>query len=444
MKHSLVRSLVTLVIGLLIGLIVGRALPRAQTRPDSQFAPTEDGVLKSGSMKTAAARRLKKASSDPESANIILGNILTVPFQELYSVLSSLPAEKLNSLAAQLNDLPDNKDSIVKVAAFFKAWAHFDPMAALRAAAKFKGAEAKTTSLQAVIESADTTQAESLAREISEWPADKLTQIQRQSVLSAAVTKWSQLNPMEAAKFFDSAALNAMSSHSTSWSIAQNWAAIDPQATIDWAQSHNDGRGYNSAMNGAIIGWWSKDHGAAESYVLRQGKSDPQLISSLSNYIASKDPERAKEWVSQLPDADQRRSADAMIATQLGFNDPKGASTWAATLPADVRERALTSAVNIWAANDLAGAGEWINSLAGAPRDEALGAYTSQLLRKDPATAAEWAVTISDQQIRERSLNRIASTWLTKDANAANAWIRASSLSDADKQRLRGLKPGGG
>ena len=127
----------------------------------------------------------------------------------------------------------------------------------------------------------------------------------------------------------------------------------------------------------------------------------------------------------------------------MAVNDPRGASEYAATLPADVREAILGGAINYWAASDLAAAGEWIKGLSGPARDEALGTYTYSLLRKDPNAAAAWAVTISDPKIRDKSLNGIAAFWLNKDPGAASAWIQNSGLSAADKRRLLALTPGG-
>ena len=168
-----------------------------------------------------------------------------------------------------------------------------------------------------------------------------------------------------------------------------------------------------------------------------------QMASTLANYIFSKDPERAKEWVAQLSDLETRRQSQHVVAIQMAVNDPQSASEYAAGLPADVREATLAGVVNYWAGNNLTAAGEWIKGLSGPARDEAVGAYTYSLLRKDPTAAAAWAVTISDPKIRDKSLNGVATFWLNKDPAAASAWIQNSNLPPADKKRLLGLTPSG-
>jgi len=418
MDSSIVRATLLLAAGIFVGVVIGVTISPAH-RPASTVVQAGDG----GSAATANLR-LKSGShleSEMEHPNILLGNIVTVPFQELFGVLSALSPQQLNELAVQLQNLPAGKETNAKVAVFFKAWAHLDPVAALRAAAGFKISETKTAAVQSVITSADAAQAKTLAKQIQEWPADVLAREQRNGFLSSLLMKWSDLDPVGAAKFFDT------------------------MQAIEWARSHSDTQGFQGAMNGAINGWWSKDHRAAEQYVATRttDSAGRQMASTLASYIFAKDPERAKEWVGKLPDLETRRQAEHVVVIQMAVNDPRDASEYAATLPPDVREATLGGAINYWAANDPAAAGEWIKGLSGPARDEALGTYTYSLLRKDPNAAAAWAVTISDPKIRDKSLNGIAAFWLNKDPAAASAWIQNSGLSAADKTRLLALTPGG-
>ena len=85
--------------------------------------------------------------AEMEHPNILLGDIVTVPFQELYGVLSTLSPQQLNDLATQLKSLPAGKDTNAEGDGLFKAWAHFDPIAALHAAAGIQRFEAKTTAV---------------------------------------------------------------------------------------------------------------------------------------------------------------------------------------------------------------------------------------------------------------------------------------------------------
>ena len=168
-----------------------------------------------------------------------------------------------------------------------------------------------------------------------------------------------------------------------------------------------------------------------------------QMASTLASYIFAKDPERAKEWAGKLQDLDSRQQAEHVLVIQMAVNDPQGASEYAATLPADVRETILGGAINYWAASDLAAAGEWIKGLSGPARDEALGTYTYSLLRKDPNAAAAWAVTISDPKIRDKSLNGIAAFWLNKDPAQQVRGFKTAVCPPRTRDGLLALAPGG-
>ncbi|MBV9009656.1 MAG: hypothetical protein JO354_10910 [Verrucomicrobia bacterium] len=441
MKNAaLTPATAMLVLGLIGGFVVGFSVAGWRHSSGSGSRGTESHHSDNISS-TAAASKRASHSLDPDAPQVMLGNITTVPFQELYSLLSTLPPEKLAALASQLDRLPGSKESDGRIATFFKAWAQLDPMAALRSALTFHASEAKTTAIGTIVESADLAQAAALAKAIKDLPAGAINREQQNNFLASAVSKWAQLAPTDAAKFFDETQSGSMRFRWVASNIAQSWAAQDPAAALAWAQQHGESDGFAGAIMGAVMGWWTKDHDAAEAYVLSHLEENRGLSTSLVSYIYQRDPERAKTWVSELPNLEMRRLANNMLTTQMAFNDPKGASEWAATLPADVRQQSLGAAVTYWASSDLTAAGEWVNSLSGAPRDEAATAYTYTLLRKDPASAAAWAVTINDPVARNSALQTVALQWLHKDAQQAAAWIQSTALPDDQKQRLLALAP---
>src|SRR5437667_4534587 len=309
MDSSIVRGTFLLAAGIFVGLVIGVTIAPAGRTAATVVQASDGGSAATANLRPKLGSRLESKMEHP---NILLGDIVTVPFQELYGVLSMLSPQQLDELAAQLKNLPAGKETNAKVAAFFRAWAHFDSVAALRAAAGFKISEAKTIAVQSVITSADATQAKALAKQIQEWPADILTREQRNGFLNSLLVKWSDLDPVGAAKFFDTMQMDAMRFHPAASVIAQNWAAIDPSAAIEWVRAHGDTTGSQGGMSGAINGWWSKDRGAAEQYVATRAidSAGRQMASTLASYIFSKDPERAKEWVGKLPDLDTGRQAE--------------------------------------------------------------------------------------------------------------------------------------
>jgi hypothetical protein len=427
------RSVGFLVAGILIGILVGFVLAPSSQKPET--AGVSSAVVASNHSATRSESLPQK--SDVEKSKILLGDITTLPFQELYGLLSSRSREEVMEIAQQLKELPAGKETNAKIGVFFKAWAHLDAKTAFTVAASFKSGEAKGAAIGAVIVVG------SLAASITELPAEVLSPAEKTNFLSRTLTKWSQLDPVAAAKFLDAIPGGARGLTGVRISIAENWAASDPQAALAWAQGRGDDPDATFAISGAVLGWWHTDPQAAEAYVASHLSTlGSQAAMSLTRQIFSQDPQHAKDWANQLPSVELRRNVNSFIAMQLAATDPKGASEWAVALPDDVRERALYGVVSAWARNDSAAVGQWIDSLGGAPRDDALSAYSSTLSMKDPARALTWVASISDEKIRDGSMQRILAGWLNRSPNEATAWIQNSTLSDAEKMRLLALSAG--
>ena len=106
MDNSIVRGALLLGAGICIGVVFGLTISPTR-HPDGGVA---QGVA--GNPAGVTAAKLKPGShleAETEHPNILLGDIVTVPFQELYGVLSTLSPQQLNDLATQLKSLPPAK-----------------------------------------------------------------------------------------------------------------------------------------------------------------------------------------------------------------------------------------------------------------------------------------------------------------------------------------------
>lgn len=427
------RSLGFLLAGILIGIFVGYGLAPSVRKTETSSA----GNASAAANQLRVERESSARKSTADENKIVLGNITTVPFQELYGVLSSRSQEEVTQLAEQLKELPDGRETHAKITVFFKAWAHLDAKAAFAAAASFKSAEARGAAIGAVIEGADPIAAGSLAQSVVALPADAFPAGQRAGFLGLALSKWSQVDPVAAAKFLDSSATNDRALTGARVSIAANWAASDPQAALAWAQKSSEEPSARFALSAAVTGWWRTDPRAAEAYVVSHLDTlGMETLMSLTRQIFSQDPQRAKDWANQLPNAEARRNATSFVAVQMANSDPKSAGQWVLTLPDDLRDRAIPGVVSAWARRDPEAAAGWINGLAGPARDQAVSAYGFTLSSRDPNAALTWATTISDETIRNRSVQRIVTGWLRRSPADATAWIQKSALPDAEKARL--------
>ena len=430
--------------GLIAGIVVGRSPSVFHGNSETQAALVGAKTAAHSEQRNSIA---KGSSTGREiAAKLVLGDITRVPFQELYAVLALRSPEELGEVAQQLDRLPPGREADQKLTAFFRVWAQLDAPAALRAAAAMHAAQSKASAMRSVVQNADSSVAGTLASSLNEMPADRLEREEKRGLLSTVAERWSEVDPAAAAKLLDS--LTSGRGIMMSWRrVAENWAANDPQAAIAWAQTHNEERNPGFALVGAIGGWWEKDPAAAQAYVTAH-LSEPgskQAAFMLAGRMFSQDPERAQQFVTAMPDVEMRRQAEQIFAGQMAAKDPQRAAEWSASLPEDVRERAMSSAVGEWARTEPNAAAQWIGNLTGPSRDQAFGAYSEAVAGRDPTGALNWAASISDAAIRGRSTERIVRRWMQQSPTDAIAWVQQSMLPDEQKQRLltRRSPPGG-
>lgn len=429
------RSLGIFILGLLLGGLAGYALNRpANESADNQVSPRPAGERPSLGAKDV--RPAGKARSDEEK--ILLGDITTVPFQEIYQLLSRQGAERVAQIAQQLDGLPPSPEATARIRIFFKAWGQLDPIAAFASATAFHTAETRQSALGAILGAADPAAAGALASSIAGLPNEALPAGTKTMLFEMAVEKWSEVDPAAAARLLSEKQLGGATFTSAYFSVALNWAAQDPAAALAWAQAQRQVPFGLSPVNGAVLGWWKKDPAGAEAFTLAQlgtplGK---ELISSMVSQMASQDRAKATAWVSQLPDKDLRNQGYTMLASQFSFSDPEAAAAWAVTLPAEAVPGAVGTVASMWARSDPAGAARWMEGLSGSARDNALSSYSSTTAETDPATATAWAAAIGDEAKRTKALQRTTRQWLERDPAAARAWIEGSSLGDEEKARL--------
>jgi hypothetical protein len=433
------RSLGFLIAGVAVGIVIGIAVAPTIRNSNSR-EPTTTGP---DSNKTSADSARAVGSSPAQDTQIVIGNITSVPFQELYDLLSHRSPDELAKLAEQLKVLPSGKETDAKIDTFFKAWARIDARAALRAAASFKNPEQKSAALEAVIEGADAPMAAELAKTLNELPPDVIDFEQKRGFTGIAAKRLSEVDPVSAAKLIDAAPPGRTSLIMDCRTIAENWAASDPEAAVAWAQEQESAPLQGFVTSGVIGTWWEKQPAAAEAYVTAhlEGPGSQQIATTLASRMLNQDPQHANEWVNQLTNLELRKQCDAVFANQMGFKDPQAAVEWATALPGDVRGAAFDAAVQSWTQFDPAAAAKWIGGLPDNQRNEALAAYSGQVAAQDPVTALNAAATISDASIRNTSVEQILGSWLMSNRTAATTWIQNSALSADEKQHLLTTPP---
>jgi len=219
------------------------------------------------------------------------------------------------------------------------------------------------------------------------------------------------------------------------WSqVAQHWALKDAPAALRWAEAHRGNELGNIILFGAISGWWDKEPASAEAYVFARLDTfeGQRMLAALTKDMFYASPEKAIRWVTQIPVLQARRESCAAVGNLWAHNDPKAASKWALSLPADLRSDVLTAIMGAWSNDDPQSAGQWLTELEGDGRDAAVDAYSAATTSTNPATAMQWAETIADGALRQRVMNRIASIWRANDVDGFAAWLKGSGLPDGE------------
>ncbi|MDQ3413542.1 MAG: hypothetical protein M3480_00970 [Verrucomicrobiota bacterium] len=166
------RSLGFLFLGLILGGLA-----------DGLRGPTERGVNNAGTTgssragsSTGGSRSGSAEKQRVEDERILLGDITTVPFQEVYEILSRQGSEEVARLAQQLDGLPPSAQNSARIKTFFKAWAQLDPTAAFAKATTLHTPETRGTAIEAIIAGADAAAAGELAGSIAKLHDQALSQ----------------------------------------------------------------------------------------------------------------------------------------------------------------------------------------------------------------------------------------------------------------------------
>jgi hypothetical protein len=316
-----------------------------------------------------------------------LGDITSVPLQELTDVLAKKKPTDIAALARELDGGSGDRNT-AKITALFKAWAAIDPKSAAQTAVTLRNSSIRNAAVSATVESVAPVSAGAVA-DVLLHAADDAS-FPRGVFLSKSLIKWSQADPAAAADILISPeAESAWKSANdgrppvvvvteTFGTIGRNFASSNPGAALQWAQNIQDPDRAEFALHGTVQAWWETDQNAAETYVLSHVSepSGAEMATTIARSLAAEDSDKARQWVDQIQNPEARMHAQCGIVLGLAPTNPAAAVNMAASLPSSEDQQA--------------------------------------------------AFFVAMRQ------------WLKKDSGAAQTWVEQSSLSDDDKRRLLG------
>ncbi len=223
--------------------------------------------------------------------------------------------------------------------------------------------------------------------------------------------------------------------------IVGEWATHDPAATIDWIRTQKSDPRQDALLAVALQGVAQGEPELAAACIVRLGDGPlaQQAAASLSARWAVEDLAAVREWASQLPEGDLRRTVEASMLPGWIEQDPAGAA-------AHWREfsqpgSALGQLARHWAAVDFAAASRWAESLPGAERGEFVNAAVAQRALDAPVEAAQLALQLPADEGRERALLSVAVAWANSDPGAATAWLNGVAGEATRRRAVRDIMP---
>jgi hypothetical protein len=154
---------------------------------------------------------------------------------------------------------------------------------------------------------------------------------------------------------------------------------------------------------------------------------------------AAADPAGTGAWTLKHAEAPYALGGPLIVAGLWGRVDGAAALGWLSAVPAgERRDKAVREAFLAWATADWDGADAWLAATALSEfHDPALEVYAEQLLAWEPAEALGGCERILDGTRRQSCLASGASRWYAKDALAAEAWLQTSSLDEEARSQVR-------
>lgn len=166
----------------------------------------------------------------------------------------------------------------------------------------------------------------------------------------------------------------------------------------------------------------------------------------LTEELLKLDPYRAAEWVGSF--TEEPYSKDSVVALAEHFmgnsNDHEKniefMLDWMSALPeGGTRDAAYEKAVRVWANWDPNAAGAFLGNMPDSEtKDLAIHSFSLEASPKDPMSAALWAATISDPELRIRTLVPTARQWLLRDKPATMEWLSTLDLPEETMDSILG------
>lgn len=139
-------------------------------------------------------------------------------------------------------------------------------------------------------------------------------------------------------------------------SVAEQYAQIDPDQALLWADQYRDEPGYSSAVSAVVLSKARYEPAQAAELIDRAGLAGrATLVANLAGLWADSDPVNAARWAESIQDPNSRAQAYRRLAMNWAIMDANAAEQWAVGMqPGGDRDSALESIASVIVTFDLA------------------------------------------------------------------------------------------
>lgn len=195
------------------------------------------------------------------------------------------------------------------------------------------------------------------------------------------------------------------------------------EEVFDWLGTVATGQVYDSRVSGIISAMAENDPDRAVDFVLNLPPGNARMngLNSIGSKLVEMDPQRAFEFVDSLHYEDEKRRALGSMGWRLSQQGIESSSELIANSEDPLIQQQLAQRVSgEWSNYDVAGALAWSESLADeSARKSAVRAVFNNWIETDPSAALSYVETSVDAGAQVSVLRNAYSNWARNDPQAA-------------------------
>ncbi|HEX4630853.1 MAG TPA: hypothetical protein VH188_07785 [Chthoniobacterales bacterium] len=348
----------------------------------------------------------------PERDHIIIRDIATVPFSELYDVLKSASREELFAWATDLERMPRGPRQRAAVTAYYKSLIQVNPRAAIDAVLQARNLGMRDVAIDALTKAAPESIWGDLAEMLVHLPHPRHNPLRENEIF----WNWSCVDPEALSQFIEKHPANEEDVRSMF--LFSNWGAIDPIAARDWLEA-DASRQTKGAFRSLVGGWSQVDRAGAMEYAVANAvrPNFDEALNGLELYFVRKFPDDATTLILRLPQEQaltvmKAISQDSEGQTHDVLEDyekpPELIAPWMVTQPLNLWNDSIGSVVSAWMMSDADAATAWLNQLPNERRDPAIADFCRGSSDEFRDRAIALGFTISDPRLRDQAMGEFA------------------------------------